>query len=167
MTRQLMFLVRPEDADRIARLESRAERGDGSAACQLGDGYSEGGELPFRPRRAFRWYVRGAFVGDIAAMNNLGVCYSAGEGCRGDLKKAVHWYRRAADRGLSVAQFNLGRSYLNGSGVRKNRRAAVQWLRKAAAQGYDNASRLLEEIGESIGPEGQEPSPRKENGTRK
>ena len=78
MTRQLMFLVRPEDVDRISRLESRAEHGRWSGGCRLGDGHSEGGDLPYRPRRAFRWYARGAFVGDLAAMNNLGVCYSAG-----------------------------------------------------------------------------------------
>ena len=167
MTRQLMFLVRPEDVDRVARLESRAERGDGSAACELGDGHSEGGDLPFRPRRAFRWYLRGAFIGNVAAMNNLGVCYGAGDGCRSDVKQAAHWYRRAAERDLSVAQFNLGRCYLDGKGVRKNRRTAVQWLRKAAAQGYANASQLLEEIGESVGPDDKGSSPRKESGTRK
>ena len=166
MTRELVFLVRPEDVDRIARLESLAERGDGTAACQLGDGHSEGGDLPFRPRRAFRWYARGAFVGDLAAMNNLGVCFSAGEGCTGDVKKAAHWYRRAAERGLSVAQFNLGRCYLDGRGVRKNRRTAVQWLRTAAAQGYTNAARLLEELGETFGSDGPGSSPCKESGTR-
>jgi hypothetical protein len=43
----------------------------------------------------------------------------------------------------------------------------VQWLRKAAAQGYANASRLLEEIGESVGPADQDSASRKESGTRK
>jgi hypothetical protein len=53
----------------------RALAGDGSAARYLGDCYREGDPVPFSPRRAFRWYVRGAFAGDADAMNNLGACY--------------------------------------------------------------------------------------------
>ncbi len=128
----------------------RAEAGDGAAARQLGDCYREGDTLPYRPRRAFRWYVRGAFAGDLKSINNLRVCYHNGFGCPVNFKQAVHWYQRGANFGSPHAQENLGHCYLKGMGIAKNRELAIQWLQKAAAQGLEKARARLEEIGVTV-----------------
>jgi len=126
---------------------ARALRGDGSAARSLGDRYREGAGVPFRPRRAFRWYVRAAFAGDATAMNQLGACYHNGIGCPVNMKQAVHWYRQGARRGCPHAQENLGHCYLKGLGAPKDRDLAIRYLRQAAAQGHEKALKRLEGLG--------------------
>ena len=141
-----LILAGPPTADPLEDTRALAERGDGAAAKHLGDCYREGDPLPFGPRRAFRWYVRGAFTGHPSAMNNLGACYHNGFGCVRNMKQAIHWYTQGALRGCPHAQENLGRCYLKGDGVPTDRNRAIQWLRKAARQDHEKARKTLIEM---------------------
>ena len=62
-------------------LEQRAEAGDGAAANLLGDHYREGDAVSQDLNLAFRWYSRGAELGDREAQNNLGTLFLDGLGC--------------------------------------------------------------------------------------
>ena len=59
--RELLFMMSAEQAEAFARLVEAADRGDGDAACRLGDMYREGlGGLRASPKQTFRWYSRSA-----------------------------------------------------------------------------------------------------------
>ena len=59
MTRELLFLMTAEQALAFARLVEAAERGDGAAACELGDRYRVGaGGLRYSPKETYRWYAK-------------------------------------------------------------------------------------------------------------
>src|SRR5512135_2909767 len=81
--RKLLFLMNREQALAFAQLMRDAERGDGGAACRLGDMYREGLDgVRFSPTETYRWYARSAMAGDANGRNNLGSCYEHGLGCR-------------------------------------------------------------------------------------
>lgn len=64
-----------------ALLVEAAERGDGAAACHLGDLHREGqGGLALGGVQARRWYARSALAGDADGQNNLGACFQHGLG---------------------------------------------------------------------------------------
>jgi TPR repeat protein len=109
MTKQLLFLMSPSEAEKFSRQVAAAEAGDGAAACHLGDCYRTGRPVAASPRRAFRWYLRGTWAGDADAMNNLGACYHNGFGCKKSMSNAIHWYRRAINADSVEACDNLGR----------------------------------------------------------
>lgn len=135
-----------ETSPKFLAMITLAEAGDGEIARYIGDCYREGEPVRFSPRRAFRWYVRGAFAGNTLAMNNLAVSYHNGFGTEANIDQAVHWYTRGAKLGDHYAQSNLGRCYLNGYGVKRNRRTAIRWLKAAAKQGNERAKETLAEI---------------------
>ena len=65
MVKKLLFLMSADQAETIERLVEAANRGDGGAACRLGDMYREGlGGLRYSPKETFRWYARSAMAGD-------------------------------------------------------------------------------------------------------
>ena len=107
--RKLLFLMNQEQAQEFARLLGAAERGNGDAACRLGDMYREGlGGLRYSPKQTYRWYAKSALAGDANGQNNLGACYEHGLGCVQSYPKAVRFYRLAAAQGLAYASSNLG-----------------------------------------------------------
>jgi uncharacterized protein len=148
MTKQMIFMFRPPQVEYVARLTEAAEAGDGDAACRLGDLYREAKWVPWRPRKAFRWYARGALAGDADAMNNLGACYHNGVGCRKDMAKAVHWYKRGVHAGSREAHDNLGRCFLHADGVDQDRVLAATLFRLAHAMGHPKAAARLAEMGD-------------------
>jgi len=150
MTKQMIFAFQPPQAAYISRLIEAAEAGDGDAACRLGDLYHEGKWVPQRPRKAFRWYARGAMAGDPYAMNNLGACYHNGCGCRVDLAMAAHWYERGVQAGSVEALDNLGRCYVHGVGVDQDLQRAAALFREAHAKGHPQAADRLAQLGLSI-----------------
>ena len=116
--RKLLFLMNAEQALAFARLVEAAERGDGAAACELGDRYRVGaGGLRYSPQQTFRWYSRSALAGDANGQCNLGACYEHGLGCAQSYVKAVKWYRLSAAQWLGTASMNLGYCHLRGHGV--------------------------------------------------
>ena len=65
VVKKLLFLMSAEQAGTFERLVEAANRGDGGAACRLGDMCREGlGGLRYSPKETFRWYARSAMAGD-------------------------------------------------------------------------------------------------------
>jgi hypothetical protein len=149
--RELRFLMSAEQAQEFARLLGAAERGDGDAACRLGDMYREAlGGLRYSPKETYRWYARSALTGYPNGQNNLGACYEHGLGCTQSYVKAVKWYRLAAAQGLAYASSNLGYCYFRGHGVGMDQGAALAWFERALAQGDDRAKAMVEELGGAV-----------------
>jgi TPR repeat protein len=130
--RTYLFLMNMEQAAAFARLTEAASRGDGDAACQLGDMYHEGaGGLRYSPKETQRWYARSAMTGYSNGQNNLGACYEHGLGCAQSYAKAVKWYRLAAAQLLGTASMNLGYCHLRGHGVPADKGEALRLFRMA------------------------------------
>ena len=147
MTRKLLFLMTAEQALAFARLVEAAERGDGAAACELGDRYRVGaGGLRYSPRQTFRWYSRSALAGDANGQCNLGACYEHGLGCAQSYVKAVKWYRLSAAQRLGTASMNLGYCTLRGHGVPADAVEAQRLFRLAVEQGEEKARSEVERL---------------------
>ena len=140
--RKLLFLMTDEQAVTFARLVEAAERGNGDAACRLGDMYREGlGGLRYSPKETYRWYAKSALAGDPNGQNNLGACYEHGLGCAQSYARAVKWYRSSVAQGLGTASMNLGYCYLEGHGVTRDKVEALRLFREAVKRGEDRAAR--------------------------
>jgi hypothetical protein len=149
--RTLLFLMNAEQTETFVRLLGAAERGNGVAACQLGDMYRVGeGGLRYSPKEAFRWYAKSALTGDANGQCNLGACYEHGLGCTQSYVKAVKWYRLSAAQRLGTASMNLAYCLLRGHGVPANRGAALRLFRVAVEQGEPRAADELEQLGEPV-----------------
>ena len=148
MTEKLLFLMNQEQAQEFARLLGAAERGDGAAACVLGDMYREGaGGLRYSPKQTFHWYAKSALAGDANGQNNLGACYEHGLGCAQSYVKAVKWYRLSAAQQLAYASSNLGYCYLRGHGVGADKTLALAWFERALEQGDARAAERVQQLG--------------------
>ena len=151
--RKRLFMMNAEQAEAFGRLVEAANRGDGAAACRLGDLYREGqGGLRYSPKQTFLWYSRSALAGDANGQNNLGACYEHGLGCRQSYVKAARWYRPAAAQALGTASMNLGYCYLHGHGVRADEGEALRLFRLAVEQGEPKALEELERLEGSLKP---------------
>lgn len=145
--RKLLFLMNAEQAEEFGRLVEAANRGDGGAACRLGDWYREGLHgLRYSPRQAFLWYSRSALAGDAFGQNNLGACYEHGLGCKQSYANAVKWYRLAAARCVGTASMNLGYCYLRGHGVPADKGEALRLFKLAVGQGEPKAQPEVERL---------------------
>jgi hypothetical protein len=145
--------ARPEQAEALLRLVAAAERGNGSAACRLGDMYLEGlGGLRYSPRQAFRWYARSAMAGDAHGQNNVGACYEHGVGCKQSYASAARYYRLAAGQDLSTAAMNLGYCYLHGHGIARHEELALRWFKTAVELGEERAAAEIERLQSQNGP---------------
>ena len=147
MTRKLLFMMTAEQALAFARRVEAAERGDGAAACELGDCYRVGaGGLRYSPQQTFHWYSRSALAGDANGQCNLGACYEHGLGCAQSYVKAVKWYRRSAAQALGTATMNLGYCTLWGHGVPIDKAEALRLFRLALEQGEEKARPEVERL---------------------
>ena len=148
MTKEVVSSVTDEQAAAVAQLTEAALRGDGLAACSLGDQYREGtGGLRYSPRATYHWYARSALTGYANGQNNVGACFQHGIGCAQSYSKAVTWYRKAAAQRLAFASSNLGYCYLYGYGVPVDRAVAAGWFEKALEQGDQRAAEVLKGLG--------------------
>jgi len=147
MIEKMLSGMSAEQAEAFGRLVEAAERGDGDAACRLGDRYREGLEgLRYSPRETYRWYARSALAGDPHGQNNLGACYEHGLGCRQSYAKAVKWYRLSAAQALGTASMNLAYCYLRGKGIPADQAEALRLFRLAVAQGEAKARPEVERL---------------------
>lgn len=145
--RKLLFLMTAEQAEAFARLVEAAGRGDGGAACRLGDMYREGlGGLRYSPKETYRWYAKSALAGDPNGQNNLGACYEHGLGCGQSYAKAVKWYRLSGAQGLGTASMNLGYCCLRGHGVPADKEEALRLFREAVEKGEAKAAQEVERL---------------------
>jgi TPR repeat protein len=125
------------DADRkmFAEEKAKAEQGDATYQCGLGEIYDFGLYGVAKDyEEAVKWYRKAAEQNFALAQFDLGTCYSNGQGVMKDNVEAVKWYRKAADQNLAKAQYNLAVCYSNGQGVTKDYMEALKWYRKAAEQ---------------------------------
>ena len=142
-----------EQALRHTRLVEAAERGDGDAACRLGDVYREGlGGLRYSPKETYLWYARSAMAGDPNGQNNLGACYEHGLGCVQSYPKAVKWYRLSAAQEIGTASMNLGYCYLRGHGVPTDKAEALRLFRLAVEQGEEKAAGEVKRMAKDANP---------------
>ncbi len=70
-----------------------------------------------------------------------------GEGIERDPAQAAKLYCEAARLGDAASQFNLGWMYSNGRGVERNDTWAAFFFHAAAEQGYEQAQRMLQQVG--------------------
>jgi TPR repeat protein len=106
--------------------DNRAER-----FYQLGYEYSQKSQN----KSAFRWMLRAANAGHIAAQNNIGLSYLHGLGVQKNIKQAFFWFEKAAKQGLSYAQSELAMLYYQQQKIKK----AQQWWEIAAKQNDEYA----------------------------
>jgi TPR repeat protein len=101
-------------------------------------------------KEAFRWYKKGAELGDEEAQYNTCRLSAQGLGTSRDYSEAFHWCSEAADGDESNAsswgQLGLGRLYEDGSGVQQDYAEAADWYRKSAEQGNPVAQMSLGEL---------------------
>lgn len=91
---------------------------------QIGYEYSQQG----RNEDAFRWMMRAAKAGHIAAQNNIGLSYLHGLGVEQKDKEAFDWFEKSAKQGLPYAQSELAMLYYRQGNVEQ----AQQWWLTAA-----------------------------------
>jgi hypothetical protein len=113
----------------------------------LGDMYLSGHGVDEDITQAAYWYTMAGDQGDLESQYNLGSMYFDGNGVPESKKLAAFWWERAADQGDAEAQYRLGYLYMAGEGVEKNPTKAVSLVKSAASQGYEQAIKLMEELG--------------------
>jgi TPR repeat protein len=119
--------------------------GGTTGAANLATIYRDAGDL----RRAFRWWMRAATMGDGDAMGDAGYCLQYGIGTRRNITLARRLLRSAiAGRDISMwgreeAMYQLALTYLDAG----KQRLAVPLLTRAAADGdYREADAALKRI---------------------
>jgi TPR repeat protein len=71
-------------------------RGHGGAAELMGRIYSEGKLTATRPERAFKWWLRGALLGNPKSMLQVADCYFYARGVEYDYGRYLHWIEKLA-----------------------------------------------------------------------
>ena len=122
------------DTNSVESIKAKAEKGDPSAQCALGDIYSQAKGVERNITEALKWYRKAANQGNAQAEWTIGVCYFGGLGVPKDIIEAKKWYLKAATAGLADAQATLGDYYKN-DWLEKDMAEAAKWYRKAAEQG--------------------------------
>jgi tetratricopeptide (TPR) repeat protein len=109
----------------------------GGAACQLGALHYVGAlneERTPEYDQAFKWYEKGADLGNVQALINLGYCYQYGRSVEKDMQKAYDCFHRAALVSTSPeAYYKLGDMYRWGDGVKQDKGLAMALYEKALA----------------------------------
>lgn len=123
------------------------------AFAMVGDAYCDGLGVKQNPVMAFRWYRKGADIGETTATLKLAECYKLGIGCKADYSKAMEQYLHLAERtgrywqryadGIGTALYEIGNMYLLGSGVPIDLKKAAKYFRLAAKKGNRNAESAL------------------------
>src|SRR5258708_5457754 len=78
-----------EEAVDIAMLSAKAEAGDVSAMCDLGQRYYLGTGVEKDSAKALAWYERGAQAGHAKSMMRLGLMYALAAGVAKDDATAI------------------------------------------------------------------------------
>lgn len=135
-----------EAAERLAKLQEAAEKGDAEAQFQVGRSYFWAPSEKRNDALAAEWFRKAAEQGHAKAQNNLGYMYSEGRGVKPDKQEAAKWLSQAAEQGTSAIQDDLGVMFSNGQGVPRDLAQAEKWFRKAAEQGLTEAFWHLGEL---------------------
>ena len=82
---------------------AKAEQGDATAQCNLGEMYYNGHGVAKDYYEALKWFRLSAEQGYASGLYNLGVMYEYGYGVPQDYTQAMRYYRQAADQGFKPA----------------------------------------------------------------
>lgn len=93
--------------------------------------------------QAFKWFKRGAELGNRTAMGNLAWSYRYGHGVEKNYSEALRWYRKAASQGSLYSQTGVGDMYFYGLGVSQSYTTAKSWYLKAANKDYVGAQKAM------------------------
>ena len=111
--------------------------GNSAAANGLGLVYEHGPNPDFK--EAFRWYKKGAELGDEEAAYNACRFMAQGIGAPQDYSEAFRLCTQASGGSSKITsswgEYGLGRIYDDGSGVPQDYAKAAEWYRKSASQG--------------------------------
>ncbi|RIB00020.1 hypothetical protein C2G38_2235990 [Gigaspora rosea] len=98
--------------------------------CKLGYNYKYGIDIEKHKKKAFKYYIKAAKLGNAVAINDVAICYKNGIGhgigVEKDEKKAFEYYMKAAKLENVNAIFNAGVFYYNGIGVEINLQEAFK-----------------------------------------
>eukprot|EP00930_Biecheleria_cincta_P028944 TRINITY_DN20144_c0_g1_i1.p1 TRINITY_DN20144_c0_g1~~TRINITY_DN20144_c0_g1_i1.p1 ORF type:complete len:585 (+),score=103.64 TRINITY_DN20144_c0_g1_i1:48-1802(+) len=130
--------ARTGDADAMAALAQRLERGEGH------DG--SGGYCHGNSGKAETWLRKAAELGQPEAQTNLGAIFEARE-ARGSKEtglEATRWWLKAAEADLSSAQLRLALAYASGTcGLELDMEVASMWMQRAAENEDSDAMNWL------------------------
>jgi TPR repeat protein len=133
----------PQDAPGLRRY---ADRGDATAANNLGVLYANGNQVPQDFAEAKKWYEFANAHGNPAGAYNLAIAYQRGQGTAVDRQAALKWFREAADHDFAAAKFVLAMLYRSGEGVPKNESESTRLAKSAAVQGLPVAQGFMAAI---------------------
>jgi len=124
----------------LKKLLVAAEKGNADAQFKLGLAYHNEELMPADAQESFKWYMKAARQGHLAAQKVVGDSYLSGWGTAMNNVTALEWYKKAAEKGLDEAQYATGfwfHSYTT------NHLEAIKWLDQAASQEHPQAHLLL------------------------
>lgn len=103
--------------------------GDPEAAYRIGMAYDGDGRGNQRDlRKADRWFLRGARLGDPSSEDAIGVNLAEGIGTGKNVQEAVEWFRKSAEQGNTYGACNLALHFMRGEGVAKDLVVALKWV---------------------------------------
>ena len=140
-------------ADELADLTAKADKGEAEAQFELGRRYQAGTGVAKDEAQALHWFLKAAQRDHAKALVSLGSIYAHGFGVKEDWAESIRWYRLAALQGDRIAQHNLGLDYNHGHGVERDLTEAARWFRLGAEQGQPRCQynlALLYEAGQGV-----------------
>lgn len=120
---------------RIDSLRIKAEGGDVTAQCKLGEIYYYGSGVPHDSYEAVKLFRMAAEQGLDRAQRYLGQIYQYDNNVPCDTKEAVKWFTLAAKQGDDESQYKLGSLYSDGFSVPQNGEEAEKWFRLSCEKG--------------------------------
>eukprot|EP00468_Gymnochlora_sp_CCMP2014_P010657 CAMPEP_0167745092 /NCGR_PEP_ID=MMETSP0110_2-20121227/2959_1 /TAXON_ID=629695 /ORGANISM="Gymnochlora sp., Strain CCMP2014" /LENGTH=509 /DNA_ID=CAMNT_0007629695 /DNA_START=95 /DNA_END=1624 /DNA_ORIENTATION=- len=120
-----------------------AANGNVSEACNnLGRMYQVGVLGKPDPMKAFKFYRKGAHLGNGDAMYNVALCYYKGMGTNKNIKETIDWLEAcsiSSSASRSKAEYMLGNIYFNGENGEIDYKESVFWYKASAEHGYPPA----------------------------
>lgn len=86
---------------------------------------------------AFKWYLKAAENGHIAAKREVGQSYMYETGVDQDYEKAHNWLMKAAKSHDAEAEFSVGILFFEGLGRDKDIGSAINWFKRAAIKNHN------------------------------
>jgi len=120
-----------------------AEKGESTAAANLGLIYYDGEYVEKDYATAMKWFELSASKDNIIGLFQLGTCYFYARGTERDLEKAKTYYLRAAEKGNAMSAYNIGMIYQEQNDVTNT----IKWMRQAAQMGFEPAKDFLQKNG--------------------
>lgn len=87
--------------------------------------------------QAFKWYLKAAENGHVAAKREVGQSYMYETGVVQDYAKAHSWLMKAAKKHDAEAEFSVGILFFEGLGRDKDVGSAINWFKRAAIKNHN------------------------------